>query len=74
MDMKSILRLEKSLPNEDRRVLVDELILVTPEDDEPLFSAADLAEFKRRSDELEAHPERGLTWEQVKSKLKLPKS
>ena len=74
MKLKSILPLAKALPKEERRSLIDELLLVTPDDDEPLFSADDLAEFKRRSDRLGANPEFGLTWDEIKAQLLLPKA
>ena len=72
MDLKSILTHAASLPVADRVALIDELWLTMPEEDDALFDAADLPEWKRRSDELEANPEMGLSWDQVKAQLKLP--
>ena len=72
MDLKSILTQAAALPIADRVALIDELWMTMPEEDDAPYDEADLHEWQRRSDELDANPGIGLTWDQIKSKLILP--
>jgi putative addiction module component (TIGR02574 family) len=71
MTTKTLLSKARALPVRERAALIDELWasftdeeLATTSD---WFSEADLREWNRRSDELDAHPELALSWEQMKN-------
>ena len=78
MDLKSLVSHASALPMSERKKLVDQVLLTMPSVEyshfSELFSEADLAEWKRRSDELEADPSIGLTWDEIKASLKIPTS
>ena len=51
MDLKSILNHATALPVADRVALIDEVWLTMPEESDAPFDDAELAEWKRRSEE-----------------------
>lgn len=64
MTVESLLRQAEALTPDERRELAARLLAVDTADDPP-FTEAQLAEFERRSAEMDANPEIGIPWEEV---------
>jgi putative addiction module component (TIGR02574 family) len=69
MTVKTLLSKARALSIRERAELMDGLWQSFSEDDlsklDGLFDEEDVKEWNRRSDEIDAHPERVLTWEQM---------
>jgi putative addiction module component (TIGR02574 family) len=59
-----------ALPADERLKLAEELWDSVPEDEVPPLTEAQIAELDRRWEYLQAHPESGLTWEQVEEHIR----
>jgi putative addiction module component (TIGR02574 family) len=64
MTVESLLRQAEALTPAERRELAARLLEADTADDPPL-SEAQLAEFQRRSAEMDADPSIGIPWEEV---------
>ena len=76
MDYKTIRAHAKALPLEDRKTLIEilEVSMLIDDPSGPEFDAADLVAWRTRSKELARLPKQGLTREQVKASLHLPRA
>jgi putative addiction module component (TIGR02574 family) len=68
VSVDTILSEAKTLSTDDKVRLLEELWLqINEETEEPSLSEAEWAEIRRRRDELEHQPQRGMSWEQLKA-------
>ena len=65
----SIIKELRKLPSDEKLEIIGDLWDSIPESEIPV-SEETLEELARRADELERHPERGISWEQVRSELR----
>lgn len=66
MTVAELISAAKQLAVDERKQLVQEVQETLPIEDEPLALSPEwMAEIQRRAAELDAHPERGIPWEQV---------
>jgi putative addiction module component (TIGR02574 family) len=74
MTAKTLLSKARALTVRERAALIDELWASFTDEElaatDDWFDEADLREWTSRSDELDAHPERALTWEQMNKRLR----
>ncbi len=66
MTVESLLRQAEALTPDERRELAARLLEADTADDPP-FTEEQLAEFRRRSAEMDADPSIGIPWEVVKA-------
>lgn len=66
MTVPEIISAARELSEDDRREVIRELQETLPTEDEPAALSPEwMVEIQRRAAELDAHPERGIPWEQV---------
>ena len=68
--LQEVLTAARSLPEDDRLQLVDELIATLEPDDKALLDAEWLAEIQRRSREYDAGRMQAVPWEVVKKQAR----
>ena len=67
---KSLLESALALPESERLELADALWQSLPDDMEEMDDEALAAELQRRSEEMDRDPTAGVSWEEVRGKLK----
>jgi putative addiction module component (TIGR02574 family) len=72
VDLQTILPLAKALPVADQRVLIDELFLAMPDDDEDDFGLSNdqIAMIESRDAELRANPGIALTRDEFNARMR----
>jgi putative addiction module component (TIGR02574 family) len=71
MTVAEIITAAKQLDLEDRMHVVRELQETLPADEEPITLSPEwMTEIQRRADELKAHPERAIPWEEARERIR----